>query len=501
MQINQVPSRSSAHHRSCRLHLLLLLPVLLIAAGCGQNSAGTASGKEPIAEAKPSAAVKKLSPEAARMELAKLNKDFRPEPFIASTVNGDKMAVELFLAAGMNVNAKNSEGLTALMAACVDGHRDIVAILFGKGSDVNATSALGETALMVAAARGHDDIVRLLLDHNADPKACSDKGVPPLSYAAGGGHTKAMSLLVDKGALVNAQSEQGTTALMWAAKSGRTDAVKFLIDHGAALETKDNDGHVAMDWAGDHTRVRSLLRTAGAKPVTDAVFQQMLVEKWHTSEIIDIIFQNRDKPTFNENALAPIRASYSDELIQKLRQEGFTDCQIAQMIWADWDQLGTGIRTTQRVSAMNRMASGNPESLTDTDNKFLNVLLSYAEDGWQSFEKVFLASLETKWSQPDVRFGMDCEGVGVLGEGWKVNCRFTNITALMLAAGRGRTDMAKTLLQKGASPDAKDSAGKTALDYAVQYKQQETAQLLSMARDSEPRQPDGKPVPLMLRKF
>src|SRR5437899_7298167 len=100
MQTTKVGTRREGHNHACHLGLFLLL-LLLIAAGCGQSDGGKASDNR----FKPSAAVKKLSPEAARMELAKLGKDYSPTEFLKSAANGDKMAIELFLAAGMDVNA------------------------------------------------------------------------------------------------------------------------------------------------------------------------------------------------------------------------------------------------------------------------------------------------------------------------------------------------------------------------------------------------------------
>ena len=49
----------------------------------------------------------------------------------------------------------------------------------------------------------------------------------------------------------------------------------------------------------------------------------------------------------------------------------------------------------------------------------------------------------------------------------------------MYAAGYGKVDATKLLLEKGASKDATDSNGKTAKGYAEEYKQSATVALLS----------------------
>lgn len=55
---------------------------------------------------------------------------------------------------------------------------------------------------------------------------------------------------------------------------------------------------------------------------------------------------------------------------------------------------------------------------------------------------------------------------------------FKRTTALMLAAALGHTKIAKYLLEMGAQKDLKNDLGKTALDYAQEYKHQELIDLL-----------------------
>ena len=71
---------------------------------------------------------------------------------------------------GVNVNAKDSDGRTALVLACSSGHTDVVSVLLkAKGINVNAKLKNGRTALHVASYSGHTTIVSMLLDEGADP--------------------------------------------------------------------------------------------------------------------------------------------------------------------------------------------------------------------------------------------------------------------------------------------------------------------------------------------
>ena len=76
---------------------------------------------------------------------------------------GGKMeAVSLLLKAGADVNAKDKDGLTALMWASVKGHLEIADILLKAGADVNTKGHDGRTALMWASVRGHPEIASML---------------------------------------------------------------------------------------------------------------------------------------------------------------------------------------------------------------------------------------------------------------------------------------------------------------------------------------------------
>ena len=72
----------------------------------------------------------------------------------------------------------------------------------------------------------------------------------------------------------------------------------------------------------------------------------------------------------------------------------------------------------------------------------------------------------------------------LIGKGANVNqvSEDTHWTPLMMAAGRSNGEMIKMLLSKGASLDARDSQGKTALDYARQAGNEDAAQALESAQ-------------------
>ena len=89
-------------------------------------------------------------------------------PLHEAAGRGDTAKVQLLLDKGADINAKDSNGETALMEAADNGHLEVVKQLLAKGADVNAKSSYGYTALLYAADQGHTECVGLLLDGGAN---------------------------------------------------------------------------------------------------------------------------------------------------------------------------------------------------------------------------------------------------------------------------------------------------------------------------------------------
>lgn len=84
-------------------------------------------------------------------------------PTIAAALLADTRRVEL--------DAKFSNGQTALMIAAFEGHREVVALLVSAGANLNATDNNGNRAVMWAVAQGHEDTVALLIHAGAEGPA------------------------------------------------------------------------------------------------------------------------------------------------------------------------------------------------------------------------------------------------------------------------------------------------------------------------------------------
>jgi hypothetical protein len=82
-----------------------------------------------------------------------------------------------------NLNARNKNGMTALMRAAYHGHERMVLALLEHGADPNVTRNDKFTALALAAFFGHTGTVRILIEHGAKTEVVTRCGASAQMWA------------------------------------------------------------------------------------------------------------------------------------------------------------------------------------------------------------------------------------------------------------------------------------------------------------------------------
>ncbi|MCY4077157.1 MAG: ankyrin repeat domain-containing protein [Acidobacteria bacterium] len=150
----------------------------------------------------------------------------------------DPAIVELLIGAGADVDLTNDYGVTPLSLACTNGSAEAVARLLDAGADPEVRTE-GETALMTAVRTGSVDVVKLLIAHGADLGATElASGQTLLMTAAAEMHPSLVRLLLARGADVHARSVVGFTPLLFAVRAGDLESVRLLIGAGASANER-----------------------------------------------------------------------------------------------------------------------------------------------------------------------------------------------------------------------------------------------------------------------
>lgn len=109
-------------------------------------------------------------------------------------------------------------------------------LLEEKKTLLDARDTDGSTALHCATWKGHLEAVEFLLKSGADVHAQNNNdhwGTTPLHAAAHANQTAILQLLIDAGADVNAKDMNGKTALFHTTFHKATSAAKVLAKYGA----------------------------------------------------------------------------------------------------------------------------------------------------------------------------------------------------------------------------------------------------------------------------
>jgi hypothetical protein len=182
------------------------------------------------------------------------NGDTQDAAFVTAAGEGDVKTLRLFLAAGVNVNARHSdydysESNSAILAAALQGRTEAVKLLIESGAKVDDTNDFGATPLILACREAKGEVAKLLIEKGANVNAADKRGLTPLIHVVV--HRKAI------------QSETSVE-----------DFVKLLLASHADPNTKDATGRTALDYVqeiGKKTLV-TLLRpvTTGSAEIEGA---------------------------------------------------------------------------------------------------------------------------------------------------------------------------------------------------------------------------------------
>ena len=170
---------------------------------------------------------KPKTPEEARRELGQLGIDYTDSSFYTYASRGDRLVVDLFLAAGMNAS-------WGLAGAAAGGHTQLAKDLLERGANPNTSYQVFNesytncsSTLMRAVKTGNDELVTSLIEKGVDVNAFEGCA---LKEAIENGRISTAEILLKNGA----KADSSTVDL--AIENRQGNIVKLLINSGISVD-------------------------------------------------------------------------------------------------------------------------------------------------------------------------------------------------------------------------------------------------------------------------
>ncbi len=274
-----------------------------------------------------------------------------------SVRQGNLNNVKSLIDKNIDVNAKNTDGDTALLISVNQNDIDTAKMLVDHGADIYEggvfCNAEGEIKkyldkvdeniqnFMTAAKENNSELIRELSKAGTFVDVRDENSYTALMHAAARGSIETIKFLIAAGADVNVVSNSEDNAIMFAARNGQTDALRALLINEESVKNllilyKNNviaSGKQIERWSFHHSSLINLCNSLGHTPLISALKNnhedtaaQLIdfgadVNKTYKAEYIDPYARN--KKNIREESPLMIAAEYGHiRVIEKLLEGG-----------------------------------------------------------------------------------------------------------------------------------------------------------------------------------
>jgi uncharacterized protein len=179
----------------------------------------------------------------------------RDLPLHDAAARGDVEVIARLVAEGADIDARDADGRTPVMAATAARQTAAVRLLIDAGADVDIRDDRLDNPFLYAGAEGLLEILRLVNEAGADPALTNRYGGIALIPACERGHVDVVRYLLEESDVdVDHVNNLGWTGLLEAIILADGDAahqeiVRLLLEHGADPDLGDRDGATPLHHA------------------------------------------------------------------------------------------------------------------------------------------------------------------------------------------------------------------------------------------------------------
>jgi ankyrin repeat protein len=250
---------------------------------------------------------------------------------LAAAATGRVKAAQTLIASKANLRAKDPQGRMCLSLAAENGNPELVTLLIKSGVRADDTNS-PVTNLIYAAKHGRVEACQILIKHGANVNGTErQKQLSPLAAAVSANSLEIVKLLLAAGASANDESDARTPAIVWAAWGKDIKILELLIKSKADVNAPDFDGtralHIAAQLGWDEA-IRTLVAAGANLEATDNQGQTALhlAAQSGATGAIRILLKAGAKvdPWSNHHATPATYACYcqSPEPLQLLKEAG-----------------------------------------------------------------------------------------------------------------------------------------------------------------------------------
>jgi ankyrin len=376
---------------------------------------------------------------------------------VAAALDSVKM-IECMMKCGASLSATNDEGETALLCATKLGNEDACRAILESGATdfIDIPDKEMDTPLYKACVDLNTELAELLLQYHANPNKTCSLGWTPLHAAASEDDTEIMQLLFNAGAKQDILNVYQSTPIVLAAQEGCVNALRMLLERGASVKVVNKTGSTALHRAAQASKTNALecvkllveagadinaAKKNGATPLHMAVINSVTsVVEFLVGAGANVNFESESLGTPLQLSIHTASPFESLDITEYLLNNN-ADPNISGGVHGSALTVAINKDSVEAVALL--MEKGATPVVVD---KNTTSLLSYAIDcrSWWVVEYLL--------SRTDIPVH---------------DADRSQRTPLMKAAMLGRHDLLKTLLDRHADPNVRDSEGKTSLIRAI----------------------------------